>query len=138
MMLTDMYLPLPWYAGGPTRPRLEKLVAGVFRSLESPLGNSRTISLQRCRQVLDLPTWDRVPDQRLCLHAHGREHARDGPVDGLEAVTRADAKIIDEVNKLDLKDLQPTAELSAIPASSRDSDLPGGRLLISAELAVLF
>jgi hypothetical protein len=55
-----------------------------------------------------------VNDFNMYFHTDG-ETPEKVPWTGLEASTRAYAKIIEEVNKLDLRDLQRPAELPAVP-----------------------
>jgi hypothetical protein len=104
--------PAAWYAGGPSRPRLEKIVADAFQEFGVPAW----------RQPSDKPPagdlgpfYTFVPglvyqsNDFVFFHTDANT-PETVPWTGLEAITRADAKIIDEVNKLELKDLQPTAE----------------------------
>jgi hypothetical protein len=115
MGLTNMYLPLPWYAGGPGRPQLEKLVGATFKEFgvaawlhpddKPPAGDLGRFSTF-------LPGIEIQSNDFVFMHTDANT-PETVPWTGLQAITRADAKIIDEVNKLEIKDLQPTAEASA-------------------------
>ncbi len=105
--LTNYNTPHNWYAGGPSRPRLQALAARVF----AEFGVATYAE----------PTGQKPPGGELGFFYHmtpgltsaGQFHFfhtdRDTPENvswtGLEATTRAYAKMIDEVNKIDLKDL---------------------------------
>jgi hypothetical protein len=105
------YTGLMWYAGGPTRPKLQDLSVKAFRDfgvvtyatpeLASPPGEMSAL-------------WPYVPtvagqDYHTYFHSD-QESAETVPWTGLQAVTRAYAKIIDGVNAMPLSDLQRPPE----------------------------
>jgi hypothetical protein len=108
---TEQTIPMWWHAGSTTRPQLTKIALGAFREFGVPLWTER-------RNVSgDLgPYWRFTPgvviqsSDFMHMHTDG-----DSPEivswTGLESATRAYARIVDEVNKLDLKDLQRPPEL---------------------------
>jgi hypothetical protein len=100
-----------WYAGGPTRPKLQDIAFKAFQEF----GVSTYYQAEQPPPPSDMWSfWRYVPgvavdDFNMYFHTDS-ETPEKVPWTGLEASTRAYAKIIDEVNKLDLKDLQrPTA-----------------------------
>jgi Peptidase family M28/PA domain len=108
---TDTTIPLEWYAGGASRPQLTKLAADAFRefgvttwaqpSVRPPGGDIG-------RFFWFVPAV--VVQSNDFLYFHTDRNTPDSvPASGLEQVARAYAKIIDEVNKIDLKDLQQPA-----------------------------
>jgi Peptidase family M28 len=123
---TNSMIPLEWYAGGASRPKLEKIAADAFRefgaaiwtepSQTPPAGDLGRFYwflpglVAQSNDFIDMHTTQDTPDNV--------------PWTGLEAVTRAYAKIIDEVNKLDLKDLQRPAAGDPNPPGSTRGDLP--------------
>ncbi len=114
---SNTYTPQFWYAGGPTRPKLQEIAVAAFRDF----GVTTYAEPERNAPPGDLTSYTRfVPglttsDFYEYFHSDG-ETPDVVPWTGLEATTRAYAKIIDEVNKLPLADLQrpeeaaPTAE----------------------------
>ncbi len=100
-----------WYAGGPTRPKLQDIAIHAFRAFGVPT----YAAPERGAPPGDLsPLWRFVPavtttDFNMYFHSNG-ETPEIVPWTGLEATTRAYAKIIDGVNRLDLKDLQRPEE----------------------------
>ncbi len=112
--------PGAWYAGGPTRPRLEQIVADAFQEFGVPAWKRPSDK----PPAGDLgPFYSFVPglvyqaNDFIFFHTDANT-PETVPWTGLEAITRADAKIIDEVNKLDLRDLQPTADPGARSSAS--------------------
>jgi Peptidase family M28 len=108
---TNTYIPLPWYAGGASRPELEGIVAKAFDEFgvaadtlprETPPAGDLGL-FYKFLPGLEFQTND-------FIYFHTDENTPETVSwSGLQAITRADAKIIDEVNKLDLKDLQRPA-----------------------------
>jgi hypothetical protein len=107
----NTYTGLMWYAGGPRRPKLEDIAVKAFHDmgvvtyatpeLSSPPGEMGGM-------------WPYVPsvgasDYNTYFHSD-QESADKVPWTGLQAITRAFAKIIDGVNTLDLSDLQRPPE----------------------------
>jgi hypothetical protein len=100
-----------WYAGGPSRPQLREIAAAAFR--EFGLSTWVQPSPQPPGGDLGRFYWF-VPgvasSDNSFLHFHTNADSPETvPWSGLQAATRSYAKIIDEVNKLDLKDLQRPA-----------------------------
>jgi hypothetical protein len=102
----NTYTGMQWYAGGSARPKLQDVAAEAFRDFgvstyaepESSTPNGEADGL-----------WPHVPtvqlsDYNLFFHTD-EDKASYVPWTGLEATTRAYAKIIDRVNGLDLAEL---------------------------------
>jgi hypothetical protein len=108
---SNTYTPQFWYAGGPTRPKLQDIAIKAFRDF----GVTTYAEPERSAPPGDLTSYARfVPglttsDFYEYFHSDG-ETPDVVPWTGLEATTRAYAKIIDEVNKLPLTDLQRAEE----------------------------
>jgi hypothetical protein len=122
--LTNTYVPLEWYAGGPSRPELTKIAVDAWRdfgisrwdrqSQKPPNGDLDPFRLF-------LPGVDAQSNDFFFFHTDGNT-AETVPWTGLEAATRAYAKIIDQVNKLDLAALQrPPEREPARPTQSQSS-----------------
>ena len=100
-----------WYAGGPTRPKLQELAIRAFREF----GVSTYAEPEQAPPPGDLGRFFRfVPgvdagDFNMYFHTD-EETPETVPWTGLEASTRAYARIIDGVNELELKDLQRPPE----------------------------
>lgn len=107
--LTNVPVASAWYAGGPTRPKLERIVTAAFQEFGVPawkdpseqppagdLGGFYTF----------LPGLVYQSNDFIFFHTDA-DTPETVPPTGLEAITRAYASIIDVVNTLDLKDLQP-------------------------------
>jgi hypothetical protein len=119
--LTNVPIPSSWYAGGPSRPRLAKIVADAFQKLgvaawKDPSDKPPAGDIGRFAAFL--PGLEYQSNDFTFFHTDANT-PETIPWTGLEAITRADAKIIDAVNKLEMKDLQPTAEISANSTASR-------------------
>jgi hypothetical protein len=117
---TTAAVPLEWYAGGPSRPQLEKITVDAFHEFGVPIWtrpSEKPPGGDLGRFYWFLPGVVAQSNDFINMHTAG-----DTPDivswTGLEAATRAYAKIIDDVNKLPLKDLQKpvTADPNA-PAS---------------------
>ncbi len=109
---TNTYTAQPWYAGGPSRPKLQELALRVFAEF----------GVTTYRE----PSGQKPPGGELGFFYHitpgltteGQLHyfhtnmdiPENVPWTGLEATTRAYAKIIDEVNKIDLAELKRPRE----------------------------
>ena len=100
-----------WYAGGPSRPNLQDITVHAFRAFGAAIYAAPELGAPPG----DLSSlWRFVPavtttDFNMYFHTDG-ETPDTVPWTGLEATTRAYAKIIDEVNKLQLSDLQRSEE----------------------------
>ncbi len=116
---SNTYTPQFWYAGGPSRPKLQEIAMKAFRDF----GVTTYLEPERNAPPGDLGGFFRfVPgvttsDFYQYFHSDG-ETPETVPWTGLEASTRAYAKIIDEVNKLDLKDLQRPPEPAPTPTGA--------------------
>ncbi|HEX7140026.1 MAG TPA: M28 family peptidase [Vicinamibacterales bacterium] len=108
---TNMYTAQLWYAGGPTRPKLQDLAIRAFREFGVPIYSEP----ESAPPPGDLGRFFRfVPgvdagDFNMYFHTDG-ETPETVPWTGLQASTRAYARIIDGVNELDLEDLQRPPE----------------------------
>lgn len=105
---TNMYIPAGWYAGGPTRPRLQEIVRNAFDEFgvaawSEPDSTPPAGDLGRFYEFL--PGFVFQTNDFLQFHTDENTPETVSRA-GLEAITRADAKIIDGVNELDLSDLQ--------------------------------
>jgi hypothetical protein len=100
-----------WYAGGPSRPKLQDLAIRAFREFGVPT----YAEPEQAPPPGDLGRFFRfVPgvdagDFNMYFHTD-EETPETVPWTGLEASTRAYARIIDGVNELELKDLQRPPE----------------------------
>jgi len=111
IVASNTFLAQQWYAGGPSRPDLRDITVRAFREFGAPLyvdPNDRP-------PAGDLGQfWRFVPGVASSEFYHyfhtDRETPETVPWTGLESVTRAYAKIIDEVNKLPLTTFQRPPE----------------------------
>jgi hypothetical protein len=104
---SNTYMPQQWYAGGPSRRKLETIAVNAFREF----GVSAYLDPNPRPPAGDLGAFFRgvpgVATSEFYHYFHTDQETPDAvPWTGLEATTRAYAKIIDEVNKLALSDLQ--------------------------------
>jgi hypothetical protein len=108
---TNTYVGQQWYAGGPTRPVLQDLAVDAFREFGMTMlfdPNPRPPAGECGGFSRFLPC---VATSEFYHYFHSELETPDTvPWTGLEATTRAYARIIDEVNKLDLADLQRPEE----------------------------
>jgi hypothetical protein len=116
----NTYMPQQWYAGGPSRPELQKIVADAFKLFGAPLDlfpNPTPPASDMSSFFRFLPGVD-TSEYHHYFHTD-LETPQTVPWTGLEATTRAYAKIIDEVNRRPLSTFQrpeeaaPTAGTSA-------------------------
>lgn len=125
---TNSVIPLEWYAGGPSRPALEKISADSFHAFGVPIW-SRPSQVPPAgdlgRFYWFLPGLVAQSNDFVAMHTTD-DTPDDVPWTGLEAVTRAYAKIIDEVNTLALADLQRPAT-----ADPNAPDTPAGYLSLA-------
>lgn len=108
---SNTHMPQQWYAGGPSRRKLETIAMNAFREF----GASMYLDPNPRPPAGDLGAFFRgVPGVATSEFYHyfhtDQETPETVPWTGLEATTRAYAKIIDEVNKLELTDLQRPEE----------------------------
>jgi hypothetical protein len=111
MYWTNAYMPQQWYAGGPSRPELQRIAMSAFREFGmttqiDPLPRPPAGDLGRHFRYLP-----GVATSEFHHYFHtDLETPETVPWTGLEASTRAYAKIIDEVNKLPLSTFQRPEE----------------------------
>lgn len=105
---TTADVPLEWYAGGASRPRLQKLAQDAFKEFGVPIWaepSARPPGGDLGRFYWFVPGVVAQSNDFANMHT-----ANDSPEvvspSGLEAVTRAYAKIIEGVNQIALRDLQ--------------------------------
>jgi hypothetical protein len=116
----NMYTGMLWYAGGPSRPKLQDIAVKAFRAA----GVVTYASPERAAPGGEMSRlWPFTPgvqasDYNVFFHSD-HESADTVPWTGLEAITRAYAMIIDGVNTLDLKDFQRPPENVPAPRPTR-------------------
>jgi hypothetical protein len=108
---SNTYMPQQWYAGGPSRRTLETIAVDAFRSF----GASMNLDPNPRPPAGDLGAFYRgvpgVATSEFYHYFHTDQETPDTvPWTGLEATTRAYARIIDEVNKVPLTELQRPEE----------------------------
>ncbi len=109
----DSYMPLQWYAGGPTRPELRKIAWNAFKEF----GVAVEMDPSPQPPASDMTYFYRYAPGVDASEYHSYFHTdwetpEAVPWTGLEAATRAFAKIIDRVNKLPLSALQRPEDTS--------------------------
>jgi hypothetical protein len=114
----NTYMPQQWYAGGPSRRKLETIAVNAFRQF----GASMYLDPNPRPPAGDLGAFFRsVPGVATSEFYHyfhtDAETPETVPWTGLEATTRAYAKIIDEVNKLPLSTFQRPEEPAPTPTA---------------------
>jgi hypothetical protein len=107
----NTYMPQQWYAGGPSRPELEKIATAAFKQF----GATMDLFPNPTPPASDMSSFFRfLPGIDTGEYHHyfhtDLETPQTVPWTGLEASTRAYAKIIDEVNKLPLSTFQRPEE----------------------------
>jgi hypothetical protein len=109
---TQSIVPLQWYAGGASRPQLTRVAAAAFREFGVPLWDQPS-AIPPAGDLGPfagfLPGVVIQSNDYLYMHTSGDAPDNVAPA-GLEAATRAYARIIDEVNKIPLGDLQRPPE----------------------------
>ena len=114
MMWGNTYMPQQWYAGGLSRPELDRIARAAFREF----GMTHYLEPEPGRPpATDMGFfWWFLPGVVTSEYHHyfhtDLETPETVPWTGLEASTRAYARIIDEVNKLPLSALQRPEEPS--------------------------
>ena len=108
----NTYMPQQWYAGGPSRPELEKITTAAFKQFGAPLA----LYPSPTPPASDMSSFFRfVPGIDTSEYHHyfhtDSETPQTVPWTGLEASTRAYAKIIDEVNRHPLSMFQRPEEI---------------------------
>jgi hypothetical protein len=118
---SNTYMPQQWYAGGPSRRTLETIAVKAFRQF----GASMYLDPNPRPPAGDLGAFFRgvpgVATSEFYHYFHTDAETPDTvPWTGLEATTRGYAKIIDEVNRLPLSELQRAEE----PAPTAQRGVP--------------
>jgi hypothetical protein len=117
---TNAVVPLEWYAGGPARPDLQKIAVDAFHEFGVPIWTRPSPvppagDLGRFNWFL--PGVVAQSNDFIAMHTTN-DTPDNVPWTGLEAITRAYAKIIDKVNEMPLARLQrPAAPDPAAPGS---------------------
>jgi hypothetical protein len=112
----NTYMPLQWYGGGKERPVLQKIMWDAFKTFGQPLEMdpsptppaSDASSFYRFTPAID------ASEYHSYFHTEW-ETPEAVPWTGLEASTRAFAKIVDDVNKHPLSDFQRPEDTSKHP-----------------------
>jgi peptidase M28-like protein len=107
----NTYMPQQWYAGGPSRPELQKIAAAAFQLFGATMDlypNPTPPASDMSAFFRFLPGID-TGEYHHYFHTD-LETPQTVPWTGLEASTRAYAKIIDEVNRLPLGAFQRPEE----------------------------
>ena len=117
----NTYMPQQWYAGGPSRPELQKIAATAFKQF----GATMDLYPNPTPPASDMSSFFRflpgIDTSEFHHYFHtDLETPQTVPWTGLEASARAYAKIIDDVNKLPLSTFQRPEEPTRTSA-------PGGR-----------
>ena len=108
---SNTYTAQQWYAGGPSRPELQDIAAKAFHGFGVPVlrtPNARP-PLGDLSRVSRFTPGAASSDYYHYFHTD-QETPETVPWTGLEATTRAYARIVDEVNKLPLSTLQRPPE----------------------------
>jgi hypothetical protein len=108
---SDTYMPQQWYAGGPSRPELQTIAANAFKQF----GATMDLYPSPVPPASDMSSFFRflpgIDTSEFHHYFHtDLETPQTVPWTGLEASTRAYAKIIDEVNRLPLSTFQRAEE----------------------------
>ncbi|MGH9144444.1 MAG: M28 family peptidase [Vicinamibacterales bacterium] len=127
---TESTTPDQWYAGGAARPQLTKTAADAFHEFGLPIWAQPSATPPGGDLgpfVAFLPGLVAQSNDFRYFHTTG-DTPENIPWSGLEAATRAYAKIVDQVNKLPLTELQrpaeartPRIDFASCPAWVRDS-----------------
>ena len=109
----NTYMPLQWYAGGKTRPELQKIVWDAFKEFGQPM----EMDPSPTPPASDASSFYRFTPAVDASEYHNYFHTdwetpESVPWTGLEASTRAFAKVIDEVNKHPLSTFQRPEDTS--------------------------
>jgi hypothetical protein len=130
---TESITPNQWYAGGAARPQLTKTAADAFHEFGLPIWAEPSATPPGGDVgpfVAFLPGVVAQSNDFQYFHTNG-DTPENIPWSGLEAATRAYAKIVDEVNKLPLSELQrpaeprtPRIDFASCPAWVKDSAAP--------------
>jgi Peptidase family M28 len=122
---TTTTIPLEWYAGGASRPQLQKIATDAFHEFGVPVWaqpSQRPPGGDLGRFYWFVPGLVLQSNDFINMHT-AADTPDNVPWTGLEIATRAYAKIIDEVNKVALKDLQRPATADPNAPASPDGYL---------------
>ncbi|MGH9143525.1 MAG: M28 family peptidase [Vicinamibacterales bacterium] len=129
---TETTIPDAWYAGGSSRPQLTKIAGDAFHEFGLPiwaLPSTNPPGGDLGPFAGFVPGVIAQSNDFIYMHTTG-DTPENVAWSGLEAVTRAYARIVDEVNKLPLSDLQrapapyrPRIDLSECAAWIKDSSV---------------
>jgi hypothetical protein len=113
----DTYMPQQWYAGGPSRPELQAIAANAFRLF----GATMDLYPSPVPPASDMSSFFRflpgIDTSEFHHYFHtDLETPQTVPWTGLEASTRAYAKIVDDVNMLPLGTFQRPEEAARTQA----------------------
>ncbi len=120
-----MYTPQQWYAGGPSRPKLQAIARNAFKEFgvntyvneadQPPAGD---LYYAGGAQLKRFVPGVQTSDYNVYFHTNA-ETPETVPWTGLESTARAYARIVDEVNKLELSDLKrPEEQLQQRPGAN--------------------
>jgi hypothetical protein len=103
----NMYTGLLWYAGGPRRPKLQDIAVKAFHDMGVVTYATPELAAPGGEMSGFWPFIPGVQGSDYNMYFHSDQESADKvPWTGLQAITRAYAKIIDGVNTLDLTDLE--------------------------------
>jgi hypothetical protein len=126
--MTTAAVPLEWYAGGVSRPQLAKIASDAFHTFGVPVWDAqseRPPAGDLGRFYWFLPGVVAQSNDFVNMHTEA-DTPENVSWTALEGATRAYAKIIDDVNKLPLKDLQRPE-----PADPNAPGTPAGYLSLA-------
>ena len=114
----NTYMPQQWYAGGPSRPELQQIAVNAFKQF----GATMDLYPSPVPPASDMSSFFRflpgIDTSEFHHYFHtDLETPQTVPWTGLEASTRAYAKIVDEVNKLPLSTFQRPEERAQTQAA---------------------
>ena len=126
--MTTAAIPLEWYAGGSSRPQLQKIAVDAFHAFGVPVWaapSDKPPGGDLGRFYWFVPGVVAQSNDFVNMHTEA-DTPENVSWTALEAATRAYAKIIDDVNKLPLKDLQKPE-----PADPNTPGTPAGYLSLT-------
>ena len=121
---TNTYVPQQWYAGGASRPKLTEMAAEILREFGVTLWDQPSPQPpggDLGRFYWFLPGVATSSNEFFFFHTDANT-PETVPWTGLQATTRAYAKIIDEVNKIDLSELIRPAPADPRPPLTNPSE----------------
>jgi len=111
LVWSNAYMAQQWYAGGPSRPELQAIATKAFREFGAPMYREPNVRppLGDLGRVYKFTPGVATSEFYHYFHTD-RETPETVPWTGLEATTRAYARIVDEVNKRPLSAFQRPPE----------------------------